>query len=246
MNEKFQTAERHFQSGDFQNALENFLSEFKTRQQDAWLLQRIAECYYKLDRFNDARTFAGKSIKLNDSLSIPHVILSYCAFRKGDIDESKLEAEKAYTLSPDTLDVLDNYGMALVATGDVDRGIEILRRALEINPNSYSLHNNVAIAHLIKKNYKKYLEESKKVYLLKPTLKNASKLLVAYHQRYAFWVTIVTVLCLFLAAIYKFHLLLVIPMYILMFGVWNVVQYIRSKLWKKAIFHLVINVLFAC
>jgi len=141
MNEKFQTAERHFQSGDFQNALENFLSEFKTRQQDAWLLQRIAECYYKLDRFNDARTFAGKSIKLNDSLSIPHVILSYCAFRKGDIDESKLEAEKAYTLSPDTLDVLDNYGMALVATGDVDRGIEILRRALEINPNSYLLNN---------------------------------------------------------------------------------------------------------
>ena len=242
--EEFNTAESQFRSGEFRKALQGYLSNVEKYPSDALLFQRIAECYFQLHDYDDARVFAQKAAELDINLAIPHVTLAYSAYKKGNVSESKVEAEKAYGLSPDSSEVLDCYGTILLATGDHENAIKMLNNALSINSSSYSARNNIAIAYLMKKDYKRHLEETRKIYLQKPSIKNALRLLTAYQQRFALPLTAITIIALVFAIFYKIDILLLIPGYVFMKGIWNSVQFVKSGQWRKALTHFIVYLIF--
>lgn len=55
-------------------------------------------------------------------------------------DQARREAECAVAIDPNASDVLGFAGCAFVDVGEVDRGIELLRRAIELDPSNAQAH----------------------------------------------------------------------------------------------------------
>lgn len=75
----------------------------------------------------------------------PQVInnLAWIAGRKKDPQAISL-AEKAQKLAPDNPAILDTLGMLQIDGGQVDKGVETLRRAVSLAPGAAELHMNLA------------------------------------------------------------------------------------------------------
>ncbi|MDR2113233.1 MAG: PEP-CTERM system TPR-repeat protein PrsT [Candidatus Accumulibacter sp.] len=55
-------------------------------------------------------------------------------------------AEKAYRLAPEQANIIDTFGAMLVLKGDLDQGIELLRKANSLAPNNPTIQFNLASA----------------------------------------------------------------------------------------------------
>ncbi len=55
---------------------------------------------------------------------------------------------KAYQLAPDNESVLNIYGHHLIKTGNVEKGIKLIEKAISIRPDSRYLRNNLAIFYM--------------------------------------------------------------------------------------------------
>jgi Flp pilus assembly protein TadD len=75
-------------------------------------------------------------------------VLNNMAFVAADLrDPAALQyAEKAYSLAPSRPEIMDTYGDLLVRNGQVDRGLEILRKASAAAPQASDIRLNLARA----------------------------------------------------------------------------------------------------
>lgn len=89
-------------------------------------------------------------------------------------------AERAHELAPDSPAIMDTLGGILVASGETERGLELLGRAAELAPQAYPIRLNFAKA-LLKANRKgparKELEALAKLDSKHPVQQEAAKLL---------------------------------------------------------------------
>jgi tetratricopeptide (TPR) repeat protein len=70
------------------------------------------------------------------------------AFKRRDLEGARTLFDKAFQSTPDSIDALMSLGMVHGATGDFTSALAYYRRALERNPQSEVIHNNVAGALL--------------------------------------------------------------------------------------------------
>jgi Tfp pilus assembly protein PilF len=83
------------------------------------------------------------------------VALNNLAWVAGELGDPKAigYAERALQIAPESGAVLDTYGVLLVRKGDVDKGVEMLGRAVRLAPNRPEIRLNYAKA-LIKQGRK--------------------------------------------------------------------------------------------
>jgi Tfp pilus assembly protein PilF len=74
------------------------------------------------------------------------VLLNNLAWLGGELGDSKAlgYAEKAYALAPDSPEVMDTLGILLAKAGKPERGIEMLRRAVQAAPENNAIRLNLA------------------------------------------------------------------------------------------------------
>jgi predicted Zn-dependent protease len=92
------------------------------------------------------------------------------------------QAERAHELAPENPAIMDTLGTILAASGETERGLELLGRAAELAPTAYQIRLNFAKA-LIKANRKgaarKELEGLAKLDPKIPQQQEAAKLLAS-------------------------------------------------------------------
>ena len=229
----------------YQSALQIYLDILHQYPSDGKVYQGIAQCYYGLNKYPDAFSASNEALKLDPNLAIPHLILAYTYHNQGQFNKALAEAQKAYDLSPELDDVSNCYGALLLGSGKLDASISVLKHTLEIHPESVLAHQNLAVAYREKRESKKYVEEMRLAFKYRRTLLSAVQLLIAYQQRYAFFLALLILAALFGALLTKSRILLVIPVIMVVQGLLADLKFIidsrwrRNGKWKAVLFSLI-------
>jgi tetratricopeptide (TPR) repeat protein len=108
----------------------------------AWVqLARLYSANYSFEIARDGTTIddaiaaAQTAVRLDPESQRARVALSGAFLVKGELAAGRSEAEKALELNPDSFVYLEWIGWLLALLGEWDRGIGLIRRAMERNPN---------------------------------------------------------------------------------------------------------------
>ena len=77
---------------------------------------------------------AQRAIALDDSLSLPHQVLSQVYVGKKQYDQAIVEAERAIALDPNDADGYVVLGNTLAFAGRPEEGIGLIEKAMRLNP----------------------------------------------------------------------------------------------------------------
>ncbi|MDJ0815665.1 MAG: hypothetical protein QNJ58_05650 [Desulfobacterales bacterium] len=78
--------------------------------------------------------FAQKGVSLEPTNRRARLILAYIRLMENRLPEARHEAETSYNLCPNSLMVLDGIGWVMALAGGWDRGINWVKKAIELNP----------------------------------------------------------------------------------------------------------------
>ncbi len=136
----------------------------KLRPKDYTIYVYLANIEYELGNIKKAIYYIKKAIDLNPKNSNLYYYLAYYYDNLGDWEKVKYNLEKAIRLDPKNADALNYLGYSLILRNeDIDRGIELVKRALKIAPNNPAYLDSLGWGYFKKGNLIKaryYLEKA--------------------------------------------------------------------------------------
>jgi adenylate cyclase len=105
--------------------------------------------------------YAQKGVSLDPTNRRARMILAYVRFMENKLQEARCEAETAHNLCPHSLMVLDTIGWVMALTGDWERGVNWIKKAIKLNPYYRSWVRHAVCFNWIRVgNYEKAYQES--------------------------------------------------------------------------------------
>jgi len=138
------------QQDEAENALENYLLK---NEKNVRVRMLLAELY----RDEDKQKIIEQYIEASKNVPNNFVILNNLAWNLyllGEFEHALKDIEKAHSLKPTNLSILESYGVILIANNKVDKGVQILEEA--IGDGSKDINAYIALAEglITQKNYK--------------------------------------------------------------------------------------------
>ena len=78
--------------------------------------------------------YAQKGVRLDPTNRRARMILAYVRLMENKLQEARYEAETAYRLCPNSIMVLDAIGWLMALTGEWERGVNWVKKAMQLNP----------------------------------------------------------------------------------------------------------------
>jgi putative PEP-CTERM system TPR-repeat lipoprotein len=123
-------------------AMQAWLEKHPQDKQARFLL---ANHYLTLKRYAEARTAYAKLLELEPDN--PQVLNNFAlALQQQNPQQARQYAEKALSLAPDNAAVMDTLGLVLLAQGDTQRALELLRKASQLQPLEREIRYHLAKA----------------------------------------------------------------------------------------------------
>src|SRR5712692_3369030 len=133
-----------------------------------WLYVWNTDRAQSLDR---AFELGQRAVALDDSLSLPHQVLSQAYLWKKQHDQAIAEAERAIALNPNDADAYVTLGSILPFAGRPEEGIELTEKAMRLNPRYPPLYlQTLGFAYREAGRCEEALAPLKKVLTLNPNL----------------------------------------------------------------------------
>ncbi len=131
----------------------------------------LAEAFYSLRQFSEAKQNAEKAIELDPSLSIPYVILAYLSLmQEKDYQTSYQLAEKAYQIEPDSGRTTKCLGIVSFYLGKNEQSAELLEKGVKSMPDDKESYPYLWEVYRRLKNYDRIYQVSKEIYRLQPSI----------------------------------------------------------------------------
>jgi len=125
----------------------------------------LAACLEGVDRdWSGAEREYKRAIELNPNYSTAHLWYSGFLQGRGQLDESKVEIERAQQLDPLSLPINAKVGLTLYFTRDYTRAIEQLRKTLEMDPNFHLAHRFLCHAYVQQRMYEEAITEKARIF----------------------------------------------------------------------------------
>lgn len=140
--EKLYVALQKGESADPAWPLREWLDETPT---DLSVREILAKAYYDEGKSGEAIDQYEKILKLKPESPVALNNLAWLYYTTRD-SRALLMAEKAHEVSPDNGAITDTLGWLLVETGDVQRGIKVLRQAVNQAPDIPKIRYHLAVA----------------------------------------------------------------------------------------------------
>lgn len=91
---------------------------------------------------DDALSWYEKAVELNPNLPAAWNNLAWLYYERKD-PRALETAKKAYEMAPNVAPIVDTYGWILVERGELQQGIELLTRAVQLNPESQEIADHL-------------------------------------------------------------------------------------------------------
>jgi tetratricopeptide (TPR) repeat protein len=180
LNERMRKAREAFEAGKFNEALLLYREEIDSVPSEVLAHLGEAFCLYKVGSVDEAISASYRALEIDPNLAIAHVILAEAFADRNEIKKSRDEARIAYGLDPNSPDILASYGSFMLIDNLLDEGVLVLEELLQIAPDHYIAHRNLATIYAQKRNYKKALEHTKALRRLRPSFLNNLRIIIAY------------------------------------------------------------------
>jgi len=121
------------------------------------------------DYYPRAKAAAQKALELDDLLGEAHTSLGNVLFRYLELAESTREFERGIELNPNYPTAHQWYGrLTLLMTGQFDRAIAEVKRAVELDPVSSIIHADLGSVYTMARRYDEAIEQFRNVLELDP------------------------------------------------------------------------------
>jgi TolB-like protein/Tfp pilus assembly protein PilF len=121
------------------------------------------------DYYPRAKAAAQKALELDDMLGEAHTSLGNVLFRYLELAESAQEFERGIELNPNYPTAHQWYGrLILLMTGQFDRAIAEVKRAVELDPISSIIHADLGTVYTFARRYDEAIEQFRNILELDP------------------------------------------------------------------------------
>jgi tetratricopeptide (TPR) repeat protein len=159
-----------FEKGNYQEAIRIFTDNSTGDSDDLRTLIQISESYYRINKFDYADVFCNKALAIDPNNASAMMVKAKILIAQHEDDEKALDfAQKAYDLNPGHPDFQVTLGNAYIMVNNYYDGIRLLEGALAHSNDKELILNNLAVAYGSTKQYSKYLESMKALFIFHPT-----------------------------------------------------------------------------
>ena len=113
--------------------------------------------YEPLER---ALSAARQAVRLEPSNPAAQSRLAFVYFARGDLDKFRAHGERAVALNPNDGDILAYTGAHMIFSGDIERGLPLVEKVVELNPGYHPgwWDSSKAVALYVRGDYEAALE----------------------------------------------------------------------------------------
>jgi TolB-like protein/Tfp pilus assembly protein PilF len=165
------TIESHMRHGQLAQEVIDMAPEiavgYRSLSWHHWALANMGES--PRENLKKAYGLAQKAISLDESDALSHTVLGSIYSMMGQHDKAIAEGKRSIELDPNGAMVHGLLGQTLIYAGRPDEAIEHTKKGIRLNPSpDYWLLRDLGLCYLLKGQYEKALNESKKALQLSP------------------------------------------------------------------------------
>ena len=165
-------------SGEFNQAIDLLKDEKNLLPEDADILALLSHCYLLADQVQEAKVHLEKATTIApDSASVEWNTARLALKEKSPLEALNVARDTRQRF-PDDVEGMGVLGACLRANGYADESLEVLNRAIELNPNYAEALTNRALIRLSHENKIEALADLELAYRLKPHIKQIWDLVV--------------------------------------------------------------------
>lgn len=183
-NNTFVEAQSAQKNKEHHKAIELFKNVLASDAENALAYEGIAYSLFKLGDFEQAIRASLKALEYDEKLVLPHLVLAESYDELKNIDKSREEIGIAYALNPESPDVLASYGTLLLTDNKLEEAIFYLQKANNLNPQTYNVHYNLAVAYTRLGNHYEALSHVAALQKIHPSTENTFRLVIAFMNRW--------------------------------------------------------------
>jgi tetratricopeptide (TPR) repeat protein len=177
---KLDEAKFFLEANEYGKALDLFMQAHEESPQDIDVILSLATCLFRLRRYEESISFSLKVLTIDQNLPQAHIKLADAYDAINDVVKSRHEANIAFSLDPNSAEVLGCYGTYLLKDKKIDEGILALEKAEEKDNTLLFVHRNLATAYFHKNDRKRMMAELRKMYKLQPSSKLILEIILVY------------------------------------------------------------------
>jgi tetratricopeptide (TPR) repeat protein len=141
--------------GMLDEAVQSHITAQMLDGENIYALNKLADTYVKQRAFEKAYDIYRRVIELAPNDPNSHLKLGTSMYNyEGRYQEAMAHFDKALKLNPDLAMTHNNIGATQYGEGLIDEGIVAMEKAIELRPNYKTVRHNLALAKLLKGDYK--------------------------------------------------------------------------------------------
>lgn len=156
------------ESGRFVRAVDCFSKAAKIEPNNAYAYQELGSSLQSLEDFPKAIRAYQQAIAIEPERATAYNMMGLAHHHSGDFVKAESCFHKALALTPDNPALLNNLGTLHNSNGRTEEEIELYRQAIAIDPTCEDAHWNLALALLVKGEFKEGWQEYEWRFIKKP------------------------------------------------------------------------------
>ncbi|MDC0382106.1 tetratricopeptide repeat protein, partial [Planktomarina temperata] len=166
------------ETGEFDQAIDLLKDEIKRFPKDADMLALLSHCYLLAEQVEDAKLYLDKAKKIApENASVGWNTARLTLKEKNPLDALNIARDTSQKF-PDDVEGMGVLGACLRATGEMVESLEVLNKAIELNPDYAEALINRGLIRLSQENKPEALADLELAHRLKPHIRQIWELVV--------------------------------------------------------------------
>jgi tetratricopeptide (TPR) repeat protein len=166
-------------TGEFNQAIDLLKDEINQSPQDVDILALLSHCYLLADQVDEAKLYLDKAKKISPDNALVGWNIARLTLKEKNPSEALNIARDTSRRFPDDVEGMGVLGACLRANAEINEGLEVLNRAIELNPDYAEALINRGLLRLSQENKTEALADLEVAHRLKPHIKQIWDLVIS-------------------------------------------------------------------
>lgn len=167
---KLEEAQQARRNRKYKKAIELYMQAIHEDPNNALAHSGLGLTYIYLNQNDKALAMANKALQFDVNQPLAYITLASIYHAKGEMEQFKVEVEKAFALDPFFYEVGCTYANMLVSEKKFDEVLPVFEKIIESNPKKVCPHYLLGYINFQKNRFDIALKEFVKAFLVQPSL----------------------------------------------------------------------------